>query len=96
MKEKNIEAEMTPTQEEIKHFWKNIWHNDSEFNENVEWLQTLKALYCKNVISSDYNITRPVLDKVIKKLHLNKSPGHDKFMAYWYKNLTEYRDALSA
>ena len=36
-----------------------------------------------------------MLDKVIKKIQINKAPGSDLRSGYWYKNLTSYRDQLS-
>ena len=36
-----------------------------------------------------------MLDKVIKKIQINKTPGSDLINGYWYKNLTSYRDQLS-
>ena len=35
------------------------------------------------------------MDKVIKKVQINKAPGSDLINGSWYKNLTSYRDQLS-
>ena len=54
-----------------------------------------KKYYCRNVTAANFDIDRKMLDKVIKKIQINKAPGSDLINGYWYKNLTSYRDQLS-
>ena len=71
------------------------FQNEASFNDKAEWLQQLEKTYCRNVRANNYNIDRKMLDKVIKKIQINKTPGSDLINGYWYKNLTSYRDQLS-
>ena len=36
-----------------------------------------------------------MVDKVINNMHLNKSPGKDLIIAFWFKKLHFYRDRLT-
>ena len=84
-----------PEKEILENFWKDILQNEASFNDKAEWLQKLKKTYCRNVTVTNYNIDQKILDKVIKKIQINKAPGSDLINGYWYKNLTSYRDQLS-
>ena len=80
----------------VENFWKDILQNEASFNDKAEWLQKLKKTYCRNVTVTNYNIDQRILDKVIKKIQINKAPGSDLINGYWYKSLTSYRYQLSA
>ena len=36
-----------------------------------------------------------MVDKVMNNMHLNKSPGKDLIIAFWFKKLHFYRDRLT-
>ena len=36
-----------------------------------------------------------MVDKVMNNMHLNKSPGKDLIIAFWFKKLDFYRDRLT-
>ena len=95
MKGNNIIVEKLAEKEAVEKFWKDVWQNEASFNDKAEWLQQLEKTYCRNVRATNYNIDRKILDKVIKKIQINKAPGSDIINGYWYKNLTSYRDQLS-
>ena len=65
------------------------------FNDKADWLQQLEKAFCRNVTATNYNIGRRMLDKVIKKIQINKAQGSDLINQHWYKRLTSYRDQLS-
>ena len=79
----------------VENFWKDILQNEASFNDKAEWLQKLKKTYCRNVTVTNYNIDQKILDKVIKKIQINKPLGSDLINGYWYKSLTSYRYQLS-
>ena len=95
MKGNNITIEKLPEKEAVENFWKDVWQNEASFNGKEEWQQKLEKTYCRNVTTTNYNIDRKILDKVIKKIQINKAPGCDLINGYWYKNLTSYQDQLS-
>ena len=82
-------------QKDVENFWKGILHKDVVFNTNADWLPKLEETYCMNVTPTDYNIDRSILDKVVRKIQIHKSPGNDHTIGYWYKHLTSYRDYLT-
>ena len=63
--------------------------------DKAEWLQQIEKTYCRNVTATNYHIDRKMLDKVIKKTQIHKTPGSDLINGYRYKNLASYRDQLS-
>ena len=94
MKGDTIEIENPPKKDEIEEFWKSVWQDPADFNENADWLPDLQETYCPNATSTDYHITQNDFDKIIRKLHLSKSPGQDKIVPFWFKHLNGYRDIL--
>ena len=58
-------------------------------------LPQLEKTYCNNVTAAEYNVNGTILDKVIQKIQINKSPGNDRIIGDWYKHLTTYRDHLT-
>ena len=95
MKGNNIIVEKLLEKEAVEKFWKDVWQNEASLDDKAEWLQQIEKTYCRNVTATNYNIDRKMLDKVIKKIQINKAPGSDLINGYWYKNLTSYRDQLS-
>ena len=90
MKGNNIIVEKLPEKEAVEKFWKDVWQKEASFNDKAEWLQQLEKTYCRDVRATNYNIDPKMLDKVIKKIQINKAPGSDLINGYWYKNLTSY------
>ena len=90
MKGNNIIVEKLLEKEAVEKFWKDVWQNEASFNDKAEWLQQVEKTYCRNARATNYNIDRKMLDKVIKKIQINKAPGSDLINGYWYKNLTSY------
>ena len=61
MKGSNIEVNDMPEKVEVELFWKKIWENAGEFNENVPWLEKVKNGYCINASAKEYTIDQNVL-----------------------------------
>ena len=88
MKGNNIIVEKLPEKEAAEKFWKDIWQNEASFNYKAEWLQQIEKTYCRNVTATNYKIDRKMLDKVMKKIQINKASGNDLINGCCYKNLT--------
>ena len=95
MKGNNIIVEKLPEKEAVEKFWKDVWQNEASLDDKAEWLQQIEKTYYRNVTATNYHIDRKMLDKVIKKIQIHKTPGSDLINGYWYKNLASYRDQLS-
>ena len=68
--------------EAVEKFWKDILQNKKSFNVKAEWLQQLEKTYCRNVTATNYNIDRKMLDKVIRKIQINKAPSSELINGY--------------
>ena len=71
-----------------------VWQDNSIFNEKAEWLKDFEYTYCTNVVNTKYKIDLATFEKLIKKIQISKALGQDRIIAYWYKNLSSYRDVL--
>ena len=91
----NIAAEKLPTKESIETFWKGIWQEKTTFNHNAKWLQRLENTYCSHVTRKNYDISLPLVNQIISKMNLQKSPGSDLINSFWYKRLSFYREKLT-
>ena len=49
----------------------------------------------EDVTPKTCKIDRQTVDKVINNMPLNKSPGKDLIIAFWFKKLHFYRDRLT-
>ena len=85
MKGNNIIVEELPEKEAVEKFQKDVWLNEVSFNDKSEWLQQLEKTYCRNVTATNYNINQKMLDKVIKKMQINKAPGTHLINGYCMK-----------
>ena len=94
-KDNNITLTNLPAKHEVGKFWKGIWATEANFNKNAKWLKELEKTYCKHVTPKTYKIDREIVDKVINNMHLNKSPGKDLIVTFWFKKLHFYRDRIT-
>ena len=65
-----------------------IWETEITHNVNAEWLKHCQDEYCKNAKATKFEINKEVVDRVIKKLSKNKTPGLDLIVGYWIKYMT--------
>ena len=73
----NIATEKLPKKESIETFWKGIWQKKTTFNRNAKWLQRLESTYCSYVTPKNYDINLRLVNQIISKMQLQKSPGSD-------------------
>ena len=95
MKGDAISIEKIPRKDGVESLWKGIWQKSKIFNNKADWLLHLEKTYCNNFTVTEYKIIRIILDKAIQKIQINKTPGNDLIIGYWYKHLTTYRDHLT-
>ena len=91
----NISTEKLPTKESIETYWKGIWQNKTTFNHNAKWIQQLESTYCSHVTPKTYDINLQLVNQIISKIQLQKSPGSDLINSFWYKRLSFYREKLT-
>ena len=78
MKESNVIGTKIPEKVDVEEFWKNIWNVETKFKQNPKWLPELQDSYYTNITPKFCSIDIDILNKVINKIKINKSPGKDK------------------
>ena len=61
------EKEM-PTKEETQNFWKSLWGEPLQHNQDAPWIKILEEEYRVDARQQNYEITDEVLDKVINRM----------------------------
>ena len=86
---------INPEPEQATEFWKGIWANGVEHNENAVWLADIQERL-KN-INKQENIVINKEDVVagIRKMTNWKSPGPDGVQGFWFKRLHVMHDRIS-
>ena len=87
-KNKKIEIKETPSAEEIRIFWSNIWGKDKKYNKDAKWLPKLDKEYCKSVKPKPCRITTKTFKEVLLNMKNNGAPGNDKINAFYIKKLS--------
>ena len=77
MKVNNIIVENLPEKEVVEKFCKGFGKTKQVLMTKQNGCNKLKKTYCRNVTMTNYNIDQKVLDKVMKKIQINKAPGND-------------------
>ena len=53
--ESNMDITNAPEKDKVKEFWSNIWGKPRPFNNDAEWLKTLREQCCKHVTPKAYD-----------------------------------------
>ena len=85
--ESNIDITNAPGKDKVKEFWSNIWGKPRSFNNDAEWLKTLREEYCKHVTPKAYDIDLEKFRALLKNMQNNKAPGIDMIVMFWWKKL---------
>ena len=65
----------SPGKDKIKEFWSNIWGKPRLFNNDAEWLKTLRKEYCIHVTPKAYDIDFEKFRALLKNMQNNKALG---------------------
>ena len=95
LKGNKISTEKLPIKESIETYWKGIWQNKTTFNHSAKWLQQLESTYCSHVTPKIYGINLQLVNQIISKIQLQKSPESDLISSFWYKRLSFHREKLT-
>lgn len=93
-REQQHDIKSPPSASEIHSFWSGIWGNQPTLDLNKTWYEQLCSSYCEHVTPKHYQITKPLMQEILTKMHNNKSPGCDLISGYWLKNLTSLHNQL--
>ena len=77
-----------PSKEDVEKFWKPLYENKKECNEDVAWLQKYK-ISVNNITKAIYSeITTNEIESATSEFSDWKSPGLDKLHNFWSDKLT--------
>ena len=85
--EATVNITNSPTTEDIRDFWYNIWSVPRVFNSETQWLDVLREEHCKDIISKSYEVNAERFQSTLKKMTNCKAPGIDFIIVYWWKKL---------
>ena len=80
---------MTPDNEAIVGFWRDLWSKTVVHNRSAEWLANQQADMLNSVHPQEgFQITLDKLVKQLQRVKNWKAPGHDAIHGYWLRSLT--------
>lgn len=84
-----------PEEQEILAFWKNIWSQSVNHNEDAPWIKLEEETHQNITRNSQNTVTLEELQQAIAKTHNWKAPGPDKVQNFWYKKLTNIHGPMT-
>jgi hypothetical protein len=79
--------------ESILNFWKGIWENEANHNEDAMWIHNNNTR--TNSKQEDIKITVENLKAQLKKMPNWKAPGTDQIHTFWYKKIESIHPRLA-
>ena len=90
-----IEIKEPPSIKEAEKFWKKIWSNEKEQNEEAEWIKREEERMKQTEQQEWEDIELKEIELSLKKSHKWKSPGLDKLPNFWLNILTSTYKVLT-
>ena len=90
-----IKIKELPSIKEIKKFWKKIWSNEKEHNEEAKWIKREEERTKETEQQESEDIELKEVEFSLKKSHKWKSPGVDKLPNFWLNILTSAHKVLT-
>lgn len=82
----NIKPDNLPSQEAIESFWKNIYEQPADYNEEAHWITKIEG---EEIPEMEWpEITSIDVKEAIDRTHNWKAAGPDKVPNFWLKELT--------
>ena len=85
-KDSKVEVTTSPSKENVRQFWDNIWAKPGTFNKEASWLPKLRNEYCRNVETRIQAIKEEHFNQITDKLKDSNSSGRDLVVGYWIKH----------
>ena len=90
-----IEIKEPPSLKEVEKFWKKIWSNEKEYNEEAEWIKREEERTKETEQQEWEDIELKEVEFSLKKSHKWKSLGFDKLPNFWLNILTSAHKVLT-
>ena len=83
-----------PDADESIKFWSGIWDNETEHNNEAEWLNEIKQ-GIGDLNQENLKINKQDITKQCKKIPNWKAPGLDGVQGYWIKKITSCHQRIA-
>ncbi|XP_063586870.1 uncharacterized protein LOC134764222 [Penaeus indicus] len=90
-----IKENIVPKAGESRKFWREIWDNPVEHNDNAEWLRGIENELSRFNKQDNVKITVQDVKKQTGKIPNWKAAGPDGVQGYWLKNLSSLHDRIA-
>ena len=88
-------VDKVPSANEIEDFWKKIWNNDKEYNEESEWIRDMERATEMYLTQEWEDIQTEELSYALIRSSKWKSPGIDKVPNFWLHSFNIMDDDLA-
>ena len=87
LNEEKIDVKTPPSKEEISAFWKGIYENEQDHNNQAKWLPEVEKQLRDKPKMEDRPITNQEFQRKLRTMKNYKSPGPDQLTNFWLKTL---------
>ena len=84
-----------PNKEECLNFWRKIWEEDAEHNEDAAWIPCVREELGKAEEQSPFVITETLVTNRVRKMANWSSPGMDGLNAFWLKHFSSLHESIA-
>ena len=85
----------SPTADDSRKFWSDIWDNKRQHNKRAELLEELRNNK-PSVLLNDIEITTRMVKQQVKMIPNWKAPGPDGVQRFWIKKLTSLHERITS
>ena len=85
-----------PNKEACLNFWKNIWEEEVEHNEDAAWIPAVREELGKAEEQSPFVITETLVSNRVRKMANWSSPGIDGLNAFWLKHFSSLHEIIAS
>ena len=91
-----IMIDKTPSVEEMENFWRTIWSEEKEFNEQAEWIKNTEQQNEMKNQQEWREISTDELKQALIRSHKWKSPGIDRIPNFWLNCISKGHNRLAS
>ena len=84
-----------PNKEECLNFWRKIWEEEAEHNEDAAWIPCVREELGKAEEQSPFVITETLVSNRVRKMANWSSPGMDGLNAFWLKHFSSLHESIA-
>ena len=87
LNEEKIEVKTPPSEEDVNTFWRGIYEDDRDHNDQANWIQVVEEQLRGRPRMEDQPITDEEFQRKLRTMKNFKSPGPDQLTNFWLKTL---------